>query len=276
MSSSCKPSIHSLTLTLCVAVTSFALSACGGGGGGNEPPSPTPEAFINSSNYEATAGIAAAGTQHSAEMLLAGVLPINAIAADAPAGNYPCIAGGSMTLSVVDKVRNYSAQSCQTGEAFLASGSISDTVGQGNGGHSLLIKDLVFRVGDSAAPLQTLNGSVAASLNAQGLPSAVIADLSLSQGTRTQTYALTMDASGKLLIVLQTPSLAQKLVYTIDPQSSSVKVSSRGDGSSVTIVESADGKSYTLELRPDSSASSPTASKTLSAAEFEALLKKSL
>lgn len=256
------------------AAACIALTACGGGGGDNPVP-PGPEAHINSSNFVDATGIAAAGAQQGVDQLSAGATPVLELKDQGTPGTYACKDGGTVNMALADKVNNLTVLNCKSGNVFVASGAITDTSESTAAGqvHAIKIKDLSFRVGDSDLTLQTLSGSMNATLKPDGSLTAVKADFSYTRKGRTDTLALRQEANGQMLIEVQTPNFPQKLAIDISADEKTVKISSRGDGSSVTVIESSDGKSYTLELR-GIGGGSPIATKTLSTAEFEALLKK--
>ncbi|MEJ6005334.1 hypothetical protein WG899_07240 [Paucibacter sp. AS339] len=255
------------------AAASISLTACGGSN--DNPTPPPPEAQINSSNFVEAAGIAAAGVQHSGEQLNAGAAPVIELKEQGTPGTYACKDGGSVNMALVDKVNSLTVLNCKSGNVYIASGAITDTSETSAAGqaHAIKIKDLSFRVGDSDLTMQTLNGNLNFTLKLDNSLSAVKADFSYTRNGRTDTLALRQEANGQMLIEVQTPNFPQKLAIDISADGKTVKISSRGDGSSVTVIESSDGKSQTLELR-GIGGGSPIATKTLTTAEFEALLKK--
>ncbi|MCV2348922.1 hypothetical protein [Paucibacter sp. Y2R2-4] len=262
-------------LLAATAAACIALTACGGGGSGDNPIPPSPEAHINSSNFLEATGIAAAGAQHGGDQLSAGAAPVFELKEQGTPGTYACKDGGTVNMALVDKVNNLTVLNCKSGNVFVASGAITDTSETTAAGqvHAIKIKDLSFRVGDTDLTMQTLNGSMNATLKPDGSLSAVKADFSYTRNGRTDTLALNQEANGQMFIEVQTPNFPQKLAIDISADEKTVKISSRGDGSSVTVIESSDGKSYTLELR-GIGGGSPIATKTLTSAEFEALIKK--
>jgi len=260
-------------LLAATAAACIALTACGGSD--DKPTPPIAEAHINSSNFVEATGIAAAGVQQSGDQLSAGAAPVLELKDQGTPGTYACKDGGTVNMTLVDKINNLTVLNCKSGDVYVASGAITDTSETTAAGqiHAIKIKDLSFRVGDTDLTMQTLNGSMNATLKPDGSLTAVKADFSYTRNGRTDTLALRQEANGQMLIEVQTPNFPQKLAIDISADEKTVKISSRGDGSSVTVIESADGKSYTLELR-GIGGGSPTATKTLSTAEFEALLKK--
>ena len=262
-------------LLAAVAAAVISLSACGGGGNHDNPFPPGPTAHINSSNFRDAAGIAAAGVQRSAEQVSATHVPTFELKDQSTPGTYACRDGGSLSLSVTSSLNQLTLQNCKSGPVFVASGSINDSVeatpvGQA---HVVKIKDLSFRSGDNATPLQTLNGSLSFTLRPDNSLAAVKADFSYTRQGRKESLSLSEDANGRKLLEIQSASFPQALSIDISADEKTAKISSRGDGSSVTVIESQDGKSYTLELR-GIGGGAPIASQTLSEAEFKALIQK--
>ena len=269
-----KANLKSISCLLCLSASALFLSACGSSSDPEPPPVKT--AHINSANYSDVLGIAAGGTEQSEGFMRAGLTPIVVGFSQTRPGSLACIDGGSLELSIADKLRTYTAVNCKTGPVFIASGSLTESIDSADGlSRSVKIKDLNLRTSDTDLTMQKVNGDVKVSVKANGTPVSVLIDLSVTRNARTDTFALTLDASGNLLVVVDTSRFPQKLVITGDAKANSIKISSRGDGSSLTAIESADGKTYTLELREPGNAT-PVLTKTISTAELEALVKKSL
>lgn len=270
-----KTPINSILSLLCLSASALVLSACGSGND-PEPPTPPKTAQINSANYSDVVGIATGGYDQSAGLMLAGLTPVSLGFTQTQAGNIACVDGGGLDLSIADKLRTYTAVNCKTGPIFIASGSLSETIDSPDGlSRSIKIQDLNLRTSESDLTMHKVNGDFKLTLKADGTPVTALIDLSVSHNARTDTFALTLTAGGKMLINIASPRFPEKLFISSDAATNSVKISSRGDGSSVTVIESTDGKSYTLELREPGN-STPTLVKTISEAELEAMVKKML
>jgi hypothetical protein len=264
--------LTSISCLLCLSASAFILSACGSSD--PEPAPPVKAASINSSNYGDVLGIAAGSSEQSEGLMRAGLTPIAIGFTQTQSGSIACIDGGSLDLSMADKLRTYTAVNCKTGPVFIASGTLTESVDSADGlSRSVKIKDLNLRTSDTDLTMEKVNGDLKVVVKADGTPVSALIDLSVTRNARTDTFALTLDASSNLLIVIDTARFPQKLVITGDAKTNSVKISSRADGSSLTAIESADGKTYTLELREPGNAA-PVLTKTISAADLEALVKK--
>ncbi|MDC8770857.1 hypothetical protein [Roseateles albus] len=270
-----KANLKSISCLLCLSASALILSACGS----SSDPEPKPEpktASINSANYSDVLGIAAGSTDQSEGLIRAGLAPIAVGFTQTQPGSLACVDGGSLDLSIADKLRTYTAVNCKTGPVFIASGTLTESVDSPDGlSRSVKIKDLNLRTSDTDLTMQKVNGDLKVSVKADGTPVSAVIDLSVLRNARTDTFALTLDASGNLMVVIDTSRFPQKLVITGDAKTNSVKISSRGDGSSLTAIESADGKTYILELREPGNAT-PVLTKTITAAELEAWVKKAL
>jgi hypothetical protein len=267
-------SLKSFSSLLCLSASALILSACG-----SSDPEPKPEpktASINSANYSDVLGIAAGSSDQSEGLMRAGLAPIAVGFTQTQSGSLACVDGGSLELSIADKLRTYTAVNCKTGPVFIASGTLTESVDSLDGlSRSVKIKDLNLRTSDTDLTMQKVNGDVKVTVKADGSPVSASIDLSVTRNARTDTFALTLDASENLLVVIGTSRFPQKLVITGDAKTNSIKISSRGDGSSLTAIQSVDGKTYTLELREPGNAT-PILSQKITAAELEALVKKSL
>ncbi|MCV2366940.1 hypothetical protein [Roseateles oligotrophus] len=269
-----KSNLKSISCLLCLSVSALILSACGSSD--PEPVPPVKTAQINSANYSDVLGIAAGSSDQSEGLMRAGLAPIAVGFTRTQPGSIACVDGGSLDLAIADKLRTYTAVNCKTGPVFIASGTLTESVDSPDGlSRSIKIKDLNLRTSDTDLSMQKVNGDFKVVVKADGSPVSAVIDLSVARNARTDTFALTLDASGNLLIVIDTARFPQKLVITGDAKTNSLKISSRGDGSSLTVIESVDGKSFNLELREPGN-NTPTLIKTISATELEALVKKSL
>ncbi|MCV2366944.1 hypothetical protein [Roseateles oligotrophus] len=271
-------SFNYLASLLLAGASALTLSACGSGG--DTPPEPPPEpktAQINSANYGEAVGVAFAGFQRSQPLIESSLLPLTIGFTETLSGSYPCKDGGSLTLLAADKVRTFTAVDCKDDAAWIVSGTLTETIsGANNSTRSYKLKDVNIQTGTSNQSVAVVNGAAEAVLKADGsTPESFQIDLSVALNGRTDTLGMSLDAAGKLQLVIDSTRFPQKLLFSADTQAKSFTISSKGDGSSMSVTPSADGKTFLIELRA-SAGGTPTFSKTASAEEFAAWLVKSL
>ncbi len=254
----------------------LTLVACGGGGGNDPVPPPAPELSINKSNYDATAGIAMASVERGVKTAAVGSLPQNPQYSLTSPNEFSCDKGGKLLLNVADQKRTLTAVDCQLEQFTLVSGQLIDAPGLPDtpNERTYELQNLVLRADGAQAPLATIKGSFSTPKKSLNANYVLTGDFTILTDNRSDTFAFTLKQDGSTLLVLSTPKLKDKLVINADAQGKTVSVTSRSDGSSVTLKESADGKSIQLELRGPGNAA-VIESKTLSKAEWEALLSKS-
>lgn len=266
---------NTLQSLLILSTSALLLTACGGGSDGPNPEPPAPsKARINSSNYTEAVGLGGASADSSQNALSALSLPMSLGAMGDQSGTIACPGGGSLTLIVSGSTRTTTAQNCKDDEVEMVSGSISITNDPASATPWVIsFQDVKARGTAADATLNTVNGEARLQDFRNGAPTGMTSKLTVANTSRTDTYDMTINSSGQMTLLLSSSKFDGSLKLVLDETARSLKVSSTVDGSNATITWTADGKSFTVEIRETENGPTVT-SKTLTLLEFLELLKK--